>query len=486
MPKNYNIFKTIDKLSIFYYILLVVCGWFAIYGATYSYDQDSFFALSDRSKAQMIWIGISVGVAIMITLTDGRFYNASANLFYWITMLILVATIFLAPDIKGSHSWLRFGPISLQPAEFAKFIVALALAKLLSHPSFELQKAKSYFKVASLILLPVLIIILQSETGSALVFFAFTLALYREGLPGIVPGLGLIAILLFVLVLRYSGIDLLGVEGASLGLVLGALIVILGTLLFLRIYTKKTPYIKQIVLADTALLMLSLALHYIIIPLNFAYIFMGIALLNAGYLGLLAFRLLRRNYAWIAGFVIWGILFCYGTTFLFNKVLEPHQQIRIMVVLGMKDDPHGAGYNVRQASIAIGSGGLFGKGFLQGTQTQLKFVPEQETDFIFCTIGEEFGFVGSAAILLLYLFFIFHLITIAERNDDVFTRVYGYCVVSIFSFHLLINIGMVLGLIPVIGIPLPFFSYGGSSLMSFTILLFILLRLDAYRIERTR
>jgi len=213
---------------------------------------------------------------------------------------------------------------------------------------------------------------------------------------------------------------------------------------------------------------------------------MGIALLNAGYLGLLAFRLLRRNYAWIAGFVIWGILFCYGTTFLFNKVLEPHQQIRIMVVLGMKDDPHGAGYNVRQASIAIGSGGLFGKGFLQGTQTQLKFVPEQETDFIFCTIGEEFGFVGSAAILLLYLFFIFHLITIAERNDDVFTRVYGYCVVSIFSFHLLINIGMVLGLIPVIGIPLPFFSYGGSSLMSFTILLFILLRLDAYRIERTR
>lgn len=486
MARQFNIFKSIDKWAIFYYILLIVAGWFAVYGASYSYDQESFFDFSHRASAQLIWMCISCSVAFIITLTNSRIYNAIAMLGYWVMMLLLVITIFIAPDIKGSHSWLPLGPFSIQPAEFAKFITALALAKMMSSPSFELKTFKGYFKVAGLILLPVAIIILQSETGSALVFLAFTMAIYREGLPGLFPALGGLAIILFVVVLRYSGVNVYEIPNASLGIILGSIIVLISAYIFIFIHTKRGPHILYLASGSGLLLALAFIIHYLITPLNFAYIFIIIALLNSCYLFYLAVSKWRRNYTLIAAYIFGGLLYCYATTIIFNKILEPHQQKRIMVVLGMKDDPHGAGYNVNQARIAIGSGGLKGKGYLQGTQTQLKYVPEQETDFIFCTIGEEFGFIGSTLLLIIYVLFIFRLISIAERQEDTFTRVYGYCVISVFCFHLMINIGMVLGLAPVIGIPLPFFSYGGSSLLSFTILLFIFLKLDSYRIERTR
>jgi rod shape determining protein RodA len=298
--------------------------------------------------------------------------------------------------------------------------------------------------------------------------------------------LAFFAVLLFVIIIRYGDVALFGFEGASLGLFICLLILYFIMLIFLRVYQYDKKQVLFLTVIPISLFIVGLVLYRWVFRFNFVYWLLGIVVLAAIYLFVLAYLKWRRIYFFIGLFMFGVMGYCYSAGYIFNEVLKPHQQKRIQVLLGMADDPSGISYNTIQARIAIGSGGFDGRGFLQGTQTQLKFVPEQETDFIFCTVGEEWGFIGCLGVLVFYLLFLFRLLFIAERQDNRFTRVYGYCVVGVFAFHLIINVGMVLGLVPVIGIPLPFFSYGGSSFLSFTILLFLFLKLDTMRVERIR
>lgn len=379
MNRRENIVGAIDWVTIALFLGLALFGWMNIYGAGYTFEQSNILSFSNRAGKQFVWLMTALLLGGALLLIDEKVWDVFGYWFYGATILLLIATPFLAHDIKGSLSWITLGPVNLQPAEFAKCFTAIAIAKYMGRYNYQIRSWRDLIVPLAMIFLPMAIImIMQKETGSALVFLAFLIPLYRQGMSGKIFVIGFAAIVLGILVFR-----------------------------------------------------------------------MG----------------------WIPDSVL-------------DKVLQPHQRTRIEVLLGMKDDPHGAGYNVNQSIIAIGSGGFAGKGYLRGTQTKLKFVPEQDTDFIFCTVGEEWGFLGSAAVLLAYLFFILRLIKIAERQRDTFSRVYAYCVVGVFLMHLLINIGMVLGIMPVIGIPLPMFSYGGSSLWGFTVLLFILLRLDAARVNK--
>lgn len=486
MSRQFNVIQAIDKWAVFFYIVLVVFGWMNIYGASASEDQISIFDMSQRSGKQFMWMCISLGMALIILFTDSRLISTVPYLLYGLIILLLVVTVFVATDIKGSRSWLALGPIRIQPAEFSKFITALAIAKLMSHPQFRLNSIRNYAIVCSMILLPMIIIVAQSETGSALVYLSFVIMLYREGLPGLIPSLGFCAVVLFIVVIRFGGVDLLGFEGASTGLFIGLLLSYVITLIFLRVYQYDKKHLLLLSIVPIAVFIIALPIHIWAISFNLVYVMMALSLFAVVYLLVLAFRKWRKTYLFISLFLLGSFAYCFSAGYLFNNVLQPHQQKRIQVLLGMADDPTGIGYNTAQARIAIGSGGFWGKGFLQGTQTKLKFVPEQDTDFIFCTVGEEWGFIGSTMILLVYLLFLYRLLFIAERQDNRFARIYGYCVVGIFAFHLFINVGMVLGLAPVIGIPLPFFSYGGSSFLSFTMMLFIFLKLDTMRIERVR
>lgn len=484
MLRRFNVLDAVDKVALILYILLACFGWMNIYGASVTDDQTSIFDMSYRSGMQFVWICFSIFVGLVILFSDSNlFYNISYFL-YGIIILVLIVTVFVAPDIKGSRSWLPLGPFSIQPAEFSKFITALALAKVISQPQFKLNTTTGYAIVATLIFLPLLIIIAQKETGSALVYASFLFMLYREGLPGIIPMLGFCAVVLFVVIIRFGGVDFLGVDGASLGLVLALILIYLLFLLFIRIYQNDKKILIWFSIVPLAILAILLLVHKIFLPINFMYVFLAIDILATVALLVVALFRWRIKYMLIAAFMFFASAYSFSAGYIFDNILQPHQQMRIKVVLGMANDPTGISYNTNQARIAIGSGGLIGKGFLEGTQTKLKYVPEQDTDFIFCTVGEEWGFLGSVAVLLCYLFFLYRLIFIAERQDTVFVRVYGYSVVGIFAFHLFVNVGMVLGLAPVIGIPLPFFSYGGSSFLSFSILLFILLKLDTKRIER--
>lgn len=486
MSRSFNVIQALDKWAVFFYIVLVVFGWMNIYGASVSEDQMSIFDMSCRSGMQFMWMCISFCMALVILFTDSRLIIAVPYLLYGLIILLLIVTVFVAEDVKGSRSWLKLGSFRFQPAEFSKFITALALAKVMNHPQFQLKSMQSYAVVCSMILLPMVIIVAQSETGSALVFLSFVFMLYREGLPGLIPVLGFCAVLLFVVVLRFSEVYLFGFEGASMGLFLGLLLAYVIMLLFLRVYRYDKKQVLILFFVPIVIFAVVLPLFVWVVRFNLVYVMMAIVVCVATYLLILAYVKWRRIYLFIGLFLFGCLGYCLSTEYIFNDVLQPHQQKRIQLLLGLADDPTGIGYNTNQARIAIGSGGFWGKGFLQGTQTKLKYVPEQDTDFIFCTIGEEWGFVGSAGILLVYLFFLYRLIFIAERQDNRFTRVYGYGVVGIFAMHLFINVGMVIGLVPVIGIPLPFFSYGGSSFLSFTILLFLFLKLDTMRIERVR
>ena len=470
----------IDWWTVLFYVLLVVAGWFSICGASYEFDNAGLFDPSGRPGMQLVWMGLSVALIFVILMLESEVYDVFAYLMYAAVILLLVVTIFIAPDIKGSHSWLVLGPVRLQPAEFAKFATALAVAKYMDTYGFKLTTPKNFLVTLTLIFVPMVCILLQRETGSALVYLAFFLMLYREGMTGYVLLAGICAIVYFVVGMKYADI----VAGITpLDLLIVSCLILAITVVLIAINSKTGKTAKRVVMCT----MVSFALAGLLsiwVPVNFAWV--SLALLGGVviYLLYLSIHLWLLRYALIATFSLLSIGFLFSVNYVFNDILEPHQQVRIKVSLGLKDDPSGAGYNVNQSKIAIGSGGLTGKGFLNGTQTKLKYVPEQDTDFIFCTIGEEQGFLGSSAILILFGGFILRLIVLAERQDTTFARVYGYSVASIFFFHLAINIGMVLGLTPVIGIPLPFFSYGGSSLLGFTILLFIFLRLDASRKER--
>lgn len=386
----------------------------------------------------------------------------------------------LAPNIKGSHSWLVLGPIRLQPAELAKFATALAVAKFMNGYGFKLTTVKNFSITLFLIFLPMVCILLQKETGSALVYLAFFLMLYREGMTGYILLIGVCAVVFFVTGMKYSEV-MVGIT--PLGELIVSCLVLLITMGLVGNVRKDYISVK-IMLGGIASTFLIGYVVSLFVPVNFTWISIGLVGAASIYLFYLSIRNWVWHYALIALFALGSIGFLFSVDYVFNDILEPHQQIRIKVSLGLEDDPSGAGYNVNQSKIAIGSGGLSGKGFLNGTQTKLKYVPEQDTDFIFCTVGEEQGFLGASAVLIVFGLFILRLIVLAERQDNAFGRVYGYSVASIFFFHLAINVGMVTGLTPVIGIPLPFFSYGGSSLWGFTILLFIFLRLDASRKER--
>ena len=470
----------IDWWTVLFYVLLVVAGWFSICGASYEFDNAGLFDPSGRPGMQLVWMGLSVALIFVILMLESEVYDVFAYLMYAAVILLLVVTIFIAPDIKGSHSWLVLGPVRLQPAEFAKFATALAVAKRMGTYGFKLTTPKNFLSVLALIFLPMLCILLQKETGSALVYLAFFLMLYREGMSGYILLAGVCAVAFFVLSMKFSGV-LLGTT--ALGeLIVSCLILLL--VIGLVWIERRDKWAVRILSGAVAVAFLGGWAASFFMPVNYAWIAIGVLLASVGYLVFLSVRNWVWHYVLIAAFALGSLAFMYSVDYVFTDILEPHQQVRIRVALGLEDDPTGAGYNVNQSMIAIGSGGLTGKGFLNGTQTKLKYVPEQDTDFIFCTVGEEEGFIGTTLVLLLYGAFILRLIVLAERQTSVFSRVYGYSVASIFFFHLVINIGMVIGLTPVIGIPLPFFSYGGSSLWGFTILLFVFLRLDASRRER--
>lgn len=481
MPyRQTELWKSVDWVTILLYLVLVVAGWFSICGASYEYDSVGMFDISGRPGSQLIWIGLSVALIFVILMLEADFYDIFAYLIYAIVIGLLIATIFLAPDIKGSRSWLVLGPVRLQPAEIAKFATALALARLMNGYGFRLTNLKNFVRALFVIFLPMVLILLQKETGSALVYFAFLLVLYREGMSGYILLAGVSAVLFFVTSMKFAEVT---VGATPLGLLLVALL-IQAICTFLVYVEGKNKRAVQVIGVATAVVAVAAGSASYFVPVNFAYAVIGLIGFTVAYLIYLSLKSWMRHYLLIALFAVGSVGFLFSVDYVFNDILEPHQQIRIQVSLGLKDDPGGAGYNVNQSKIAIGSGGLTGKGFLNGTQTKLKYVPEQDTDFIFCTVGEEQGFVGSSLVLVLFGALILRLIYLAERQHSVFRRVYGYSVAAIFMFHLAINIGMVTGLTPVIGIPLPFFSYGGSSLWGFTILLFIFIRLDAARGER--
>ena len=478
-----SIWKSLDWITIVVYLLLIVFGWFSICGASYDYGDRDFLDFSTRAGKQFVWIVCSFGLGFILLMLDDSFYDFFSYLIYVGMIVLLIVTIFIAPDTKGSRSWLILGPVSLQPAEFAKFATALALAKFMNTYGFTIKSVRNALTLGFLILFPMLLIILQRETGSALVYLAFFLMLYREGMPGVVLFAGICAVVYFVVGIRFDAVHI-----ADTPTPIGEFVVLSMVLLFaggmVRVYRKKWGPVRYIVGGSFVVLLLAYFISEYVCPFNLVWVQWGLCALSIGYLLFLSISDRHWSYLLIGLFALGSIGFLYSSDYFFNQVLEPHQQIRIKVVLGMEEDLAGAGYNVNQSKIAIGSGGLTGKGFLNGTQTKLKYVPEQDTDFIFCTVGEEEGFIGSTVVLLLFLVLILRLIALAERQQSAFGRVYGYSVLSIFLFHVFINVGMVLGLTPVIGIPLPFFSYGGSSLWGFTILLFIFLRIDAGRNRR--
>lgn len=478
---NEGILKHIDWFTVVLYLLLVIAGVVSIYAASYDFDHASIFSFSEFSGKQIRWIGLSLLLGGVLLVIDARMYETYAYPIYLAMLILLFVTIFIAPDINGSRSWLVFGPMSLQPAEFAKFATALALAKLFSSYNFNLNaKASNYVKALAIIFIPIVLILLQKETGSALVYMSLFFVLYREGMSGLILFAALVAVVIFVVALKFTESVVIGMPIGEFAVMVMIMALMVG---MLAVYVRRFEIARNVFLwfVATAIIEAILSNWDLHLPGNIYFLcVLGVAVCYC------LFEMLRikaKKLSITVATVVLSVSFLFSVNAVFSHLM-PHQQKRILVVLGVIDDPRGDGYNVNQAKIAIGSGGVAGKGFLKGTQTKLKYVPEQHTDFIFCTIGEEEGFIGTSTVILLFLMLILRVISLAERQPTTFGRVYAYCVASYLIFHFCINIGMVIGICPVIGIPLPFFSYGGSSLWGFTILLFILLRLDSARSSR--
>ena len=421
MNERNSIIGKIDWLTIFLYLALVIIGWFSIFSAKYDEMHPSIFDLSQVYGKQLIWIGASLLIGFIILLIDAKFFNAFSLWIYFFFLASLFVVLVYGKATKGATSWIDLGAgVKFQPSEFAKMGTALALAGYLGRLDVDLQKRKNQIVAALFVLAPMALVLLQNDTGSAIVFVSFIFVLYREGFPGtgLVMVGGVAAILLFVLTLVWNQTVMYIILGSLLALTLTYYLI-----------TKKKGIVKMLA----------------VFAVMFAFVF--------------------------------------SVDYAFNKVLQEHQRNRILVLLGQLDDPQGVGYNVHQSKIAIGSGGFTGKGFLQGTQTKYDFVPEQHTDFIFCTVGEEGGFLGTAVVVLLYISLLIRIIILAERQRSTFSRVYGYSIAGILFVHVAINIGMAIGLVPVIGIPLPFLSYGGSSMLAFTMMLAIFVKQDANRLN---
>ena len=480
--ENKGILVSLDWVTIIIYVALLALGWMSVCGASYDFDQaGNIFSFDSRSGMQIVWIGTSLILGALILSVDERVYETFSYIIYIAFLILLFLTPFLARDIKGSMSWIKIGSFSVQPAEFAKFATALCVARVISAFELHLYKNKDLIISALLVLTPMVLIVLQRETGSALVYFSFFLMFYREGMPGSFLFVGVAAVFYFVVGVRYQDVPLLNLPEVSLGTFSVLLGIWFFTSMMIRVYTSASKPFLIVFGTGFGTTLVAFLFSEFVIPFDITWVQLGFMVMMFSYLIYLSIKDRLISYFYIALFALGSIGFFFSTNYVMDHVLKEHQRTRIEVLLGMKDDPRGAGYNVIQAQIAIGSGGLKGKGFLNGTQTKLKYVPEQDTDFIFCTVGEEEGFVGSSIVLILFLCLILRLIHISERQVYRFGRIYGYCVLGIFLFHVFINVGMVLGLTPVIGIPLPFFSYGGSSLWGFTLLLFILLRIDAAR-----
>ncbi|MBT5507323.1 MAG: rod shape-determining protein RodA [Flammeovirgaceae bacterium] len=409
----------IDTLSVVYFLSLVMLGWINIYAADYDLDGNTpFFDLNQSSTRQLIWIGASFFLIAVIFILDYRFYDSFGYVIWGVSVFFLLAVLFFGKEVAGSTSWFEIGFIKIQPSEFAKIATAIGLAKYLSSQNVGVSDKYKLGLSAFLFLIPMGLIIMQGDLGTAMVFASLILVLFREGLSAKLLFFSFYAVLLFLLTLLID-------QWVLLFLVLALFLIGLG--LFIK--NRK-------------------ALIFIF----------GLSVLSCGLIK--------------------------SVDFVLNQVLKEHQQLRVMSLINPNADPLGIGWNVMQSKIAIGSGGFMGKGFLKGTQTKFDFVPAQTTDFIFCTVGEEQGWLGATLIMILFGAFFLRLLTIAERQKSRFVRIFGYSVVSIIFFHFAINIAMTIGLFPVIGIPLPFFSYGGSSLWTFTMLLFILLKLDSQRMEQ--
>jgi rod shape determining protein RodA len=446
-------------------------GWFNIYAAVYNEEHAGLLDLSQRYGKQFIWIIASLVIAIFVVIIDNRFYFFFSWFIYGFAMFLLVLVLLVGAKINGARSWFEFGSLSVQPSEFAKFATALALAGYLSAKRQELTKLKMIIPATAIIIIPALLTALQPDMGSSIVYFSLFIVLFREGMSPYIFVSGLLMLILFFLTLLVNSFHLTIVL-----LIFASLLILIATRKWKMVLSGAAVF----VIIGAILFLLN---YYVIKRLsNELIVFISLLLSGVAY----AYYIYSRkaiSVMIIYLFLIGSILYINAVDYGFNNLLPAHQKDRINILLGVKSDPHGTGYNVNQSIISIGSGGLTGKGFLQGTQTKFKFVPKQSSDFIFCTIGEEWGFLGSFVVISIYLFLLLRLLFLAERQRSVFSRVYGYGVVSILFTHVFINIGMAVGLVPVIGIPLPFFSYGGSSLWGFTILLFIFLRLDASRTE---
>ena len=481
--KNANVLQRLDWWTIALYAALAIMGWLAICGSTHSYIDTSFaefFAQGERSGKQALWIGVSLFAGIVTLCIPKLTYRNISVLLYAATMLLGILTIFIAEDVKGSRSWISAGSFRIQPAEFMKFATALMLATFVGQREFKISNNGDFFKAVGIILLPMLIIIAQKETGSALVYLALFLVLYREGMTGIFLLTAVSAIIYFVVGVKYDS-EIMSRLPISIGQYATSVIIQIISIAVVKFWCKNNKTFVVLFVANTIVTLCSYWIAVYLIEFNIMITQYLLLAFNVIYL-LMQMRLRKeKRNLWVALYIIGAIAFNYSCNYVMHNVLKPHQKVRIEVLLGLKEELTGAGYNVHQSKIAIGSGGVLGKGFLNGTQTKLKYVPEQDTDFIFCTVGEEQGFIGSAFVLTMFVVFILRIISLAERQDDRFGRAYGYAIASIFFLHFTINIGMVLGLVPVIGIPLPFFSYGGSSFLGFTILLFIFLRIDADR-----
>ena len=478
--RNVDIFGKLDWFTVLLVLIIMVCGWFSICGASANVENVDLFSFSTRPGKQMVWILCALALGAVVLLINQNFLGSYAYIIYIALLFLLLVTIFVAKDTKGSRSWLNLGPVSLQPAEFAKFATALALAKFVDRYDFNPSYLSDLLKACAVFLIPMFLIICQNETGSALVYMAFLLVLYREGMTGSVLFLGFCAILFFILEIKFSPLSF-GEQPFQVGTWLVLTIIQLLETLMIWIMSRDRKLSLTVLGIGLGGMLIGLAVSLSIVPFKITWLQMVLIALTSIYIIFRSIKDMVRKYILVAIFAIGSVGYLLSVDYAFNKILQPHQRTRINVTLGLEDDPKGTGYNVNQSLIAIGSGGLTGKGFMKGTQTKLKYVPEQDTDFIFCTVGEEQGFKGSVFVLLLYLGLLLRLIVLAERQSSVFGRVYGYSVVCILLFHLFINIGMVLGITPVIGIPLPFFSYGGSSLWGFTILLSVFLRIDCER-----
>ncbi len=468
--------KSVDWALVVTYLLLILIGWVNIYASIHSDGPASIFDYNFRCGKQFVWILTAFGLAaVILFVINAQFWESASLPLYLGVLCLLVAVIFLGVEVKGSRSWFEFGPIRFQPAEVSKITTSLLLATLMSQVNFKITRFKDFMLTALILGVPMVVILAESETGSALVYVGFIFVMYREGFSGWWIFCIGVAALLFILTLTASPYV--------------SLLVLVGILLICNtLEAGKMSTASWISMGAFPLLCLLPWILGKFNPEGFAgkinplYILIGVCVCAVPFMIHQGYKSRRKFLSMSALGLMAGIALVFSTEFIFNNILQDHQRKRIEVLLGMKEDPTGVGYNVNQSMIAIGSGGLSGKGFLGGTQTTFGFVPEQSTDFIFCTVGEEWGFIGCLVVISLYVFLILRIISDAEKCRESFTRIYGYCVASCIFMHLFINIGMTIGLMPVIGIPLPLLSYGGSSLWAFTVLIFIFIAL--YRQEK--